>query len=286
MNLSFLIFDSLGDKPITLVDPIKKTRTEYTVQEMADYLAAYLSDNQDQKDVLQDGDIDAKIQLWWQHKWYVALDYYLCSPTQETNFIVKEKPTNSISKQDSIVLSNQTVKEIFTPTQAVLHRKTYREFKQDTITWDTFSSLLRAIEGEFFPTIYQYYLIVLKVENIVSGVYRYYQTEACLQIIKEGLFREKLTEALCGFYPPLTAAFTFIPAIDIKKAQKMLPYDRALREIYIDVGRICHKLLIKGMQHGIGGVPIAMVDSLIAQILHIDSDKILPIQSITMGLIP
>src|SRR5690606_31044631 len=126
-------------------------------------------------------------------------------------------------------------------------------------------------------SIWQYYLIAFNISDLCPGIYRYYNKARCLELVKKGVFREEISETLCGFATPFTAAFTIVLAIDIEVAQIKLPYNRALREIYIDAGRLGQKILIKGMQHGIGGVPIAMRDSMMAELLQIDLDKIMPI---------
>jgi len=85
----------------------------------------------------------------------------------------------------------------------------------------------------------------------------------------------------------LTASFLIILSIDLKKAMKGFPYSRALREIYIDSGRLAQKLLLKGMQHHVGGLPSpAMNDSHMCSFLNIDPTKCIPIYTIAMGSIP
>jgi len=63
--------------------------------------------------------------------------------------------------------------------------------------------------------------------------------------VKKGLFREQAIKLLCGMSASFSASFLTILSIDIEKALKNYPYNRALREIYIDSGRIAQKLLIK-----------------------------------------
>jgi hypothetical protein len=283
MNLDFFIFNFNDEKPITLIDPIKGVESAYDIEEFCNYLADF------HRNTDRDGsgaDVDPKLKIWWDRKWYVGLDYYLCSPTQITNSITKKTAITNNSSKGNISLSDKPIIDSFTPIQAILHRKTYREFKDQPVSWHTCSALLHTLEGEFFPDIWNYYLVALNIDGLSPGVYRYYSKSTCLGLIQPGFYREKLTEALCGFYPTRTAAFTIILAINVEIAQSTLPYNRALREIYIDAGRLGQKLLIKGIQQGIGGVPIAMRDSLVGKLLRIDIQEIMPVHSITMGLIP
>lgn len=282
MDLDFLIFNVDGKKPISVINPITGVKQEYDIDTCCDYLVEY--HNRPAKDTLN-ADIASKIKHWWDRKWYVALDYYLCSPTQSDTLLSKHTDNDHLYK-GGISTSSEQVDDKLTPIEAILNRKTYREFKQQHISWQVCTSLLRTLDGAFFPDIWQYYLVALNIHSISQGVYRYHNQSASLELIQKGAFREQLMEALCGFYSPLTASFTIVLAIDVQKAQQSLPYDRALREIYIDAGRLAQKLLIKGIQQDIGGVPIAMRDALMCKLLDIDINKVIPIHSLTMGLIP
>jgi hypothetical protein len=284
MILDFLIFHANHEKPISFVDPISGVKQEFDIEACCEYLLKYYGGADKQ---LVDPEIAAKIKHWWDRKWYVALDYYLCSPTntQSNSLLTKCTDNDHLYKSD-IFLSSVQVEDKLTPMQAILNRKTYREFKQQPISWEVCTSLLRVLDGGFFSDIWQYYLVALNIHNVSQGIYRYHKKLDSLELIKKGAFREQLMESLCGFYSPLTASFTIVLAIDIQKAQKRLPYERALRDIYIDAGRLSQKILVKGMQQHVGGVPIAIRDTLMCKLLDIDMNQIMPIQSLTMGLIP
>jgi hypothetical protein len=281
MNIDFLTFSTCSiNAPIIVMDPIQGKRTTYSVEDAFEYVLHY-------RDIRnQDAESEAYIQRWWTHKWYVALDYYLTSPVSTIAPPIEKKNPIKDSMEHVIPLSIQQVKAKLTTIQAILARRTYREFDTQPISWPVCSALLRQLKHEYFPAIWQYYLVALTIDQLPAGIYRFYSQEDGLASIQEGNYRDQLTEALCGFYPTRTASFTVILAIDLQVAQTVLPYNRALREIYIDAGKIAQRLLIKGIQYDIGGVPIAMRDQYIGKLLQVDTQKIMPVQSITMGLIP
>jgi hypothetical protein len=281
MNIDFLIFSTCStNAPVIVMEPLEGKSAKYSVEDAFEYALHYRDTRN------QNAEFAAYIQRWWTHKWYVALDYYLSSPVPTIALPLEKKSHIKDSIEHVIPLSVQQIPDKLTTIQAILGRRTYREFDTHPISWPACSTLLRQLNNEYFPIIWQYYLVALEIDQLPAGIYRFYNQEDCLAPIREGNYRGQLTEALCGFYPTLTASFTVILAIDLQVAQRVLPYNRALREIYIDAGKIAQRLLIKGIQHGIGGVPIAMRDQYIGKLLQIDIQKIMPIQSITMGLIP
>eukprot|EP01132_Coremiostelium_polycephalum_P000246 gene246-326_t len=284
---NFLTFNLLNDlRPIQVTDPIGGTEQTYDLASVCEHLANY----HHQPCTIADSksSLSEQIKYWWDRKWYVALDYYLCSPNEYRGIshqLATEQKDSFKQQATDILLTRSSMERRFTLMEALLRRRTCRNFAQQPVSWEVCSDILRALSGTFFSKIWKYYVVALNIDTLAAGVYLYQPLSASLSPIRQGDFREVLVEALCGFYPPKTAAFTLILAIDIAQAQAALPYERALREIYIDAGRLSQKVLVRAMQHHIGGVPIAMRDQLMCQLLSINASEVLPIQSLTLGMI-
>jgi SagB-type dehydrogenase family enzyme len=171
--------------------------------------------------------------------------------------------------------------------KALFHRKTYRKFQESPITKLLLSTLLRELKDEIFEKIWHHYIVVFNVEEIPPGVYRYCPLENGLYLIKEGLFQNEVVKLLCGMAASYSASFSIIFSIDLKESMHRFPYSRALREIYIDSGRLAQKILLKGMQNNIGGLPSpAMKDNDMCSFLKINPCEYIPIYTVTMGVIP
>jgi SagB-type dehydrogenase family enzyme len=170
--------------------------------------------------------------------------------------------------------------------EALLKRKTHRKFQNSSLSFIVFSTMLRNLNNELFKGVWHYYVAIFDVEHIPAGVYRYCPINHSLIGIKKGLFRNDLVTFLCGMSASLTASFLIIFSLDLKTAQQKFTYNRALREFYIESGRLAQKIILKGMQYNIGGLPSpAMRDSQICKFLEIYPNQCIPIYSLTMGMI-
>lgn len=284
MDLSYLTFANFEELSIKLKNPLLNIMRTYDVSLCFDYLIEYQNS---QKSPSSDFDELSKVVHWWERKWQVSLDYYLACSSEEVK--IKETETTSPPALDCIDISlpNKTETNQLSPIQALLERKTHRKFKETSISLGLFSTLLFELKEEIFANIWKYYIFIFNVEGILPGIYRYCSTNHGLCLIKQGLFRNEAVKLLCGMAASFTASFLLILSIDLDVAMKKFPYNRALREIYIDSGRLAQKILMKGAQHSVGGLPSpAMKDSQMCSFLEIDPNKCIPIYSITMGIVP
>lgn len=281
INLSSIVFNVFDEAPCTLKDPIKKETKKYTVDECCDYLIKY----REQPSEAQSLAIDA-CKLWWARKWYVPLDYYLLSTTDTRETSARPQGHDiPFPSNHAIPPLGHMAKEQLSPIQAIFRRKTYREFSHQTVPSNVLAALLQTIhEGTLLDGIWDYYVVVVNVKDLNPGIYRYDAIRQELQLVaKKSINRDELANVFCGSDATLTAAFCLTLAINVKEAQVNYPYSRALREAYIDAGRIAGRVLIKGIQHNIGGVPFAVRDTLLCELLTIDSNQIMPIHSVIMG---
>lgn len=267
MPLRFFSFNSSSENtPITFVNPLNNLKKECSLESSIEMLEEPLKNPPD---------ISA-IEHWWNRQWKVSLDYYLVSLAKKEIFHQKTY-TKPLSKVD-IFLPQEDVKEQYQLVQALLERKTHRKFQNTPLSLETFSTLLRGLKEELFKGIWNYFLVIFNVSGIDEGIYQYCPSQHGLTLINHGNFREKLVPILCGMAASLSASFSIILSVDIQIAQRILPYERALREIYIDSGRIAQKLLLKGIQYHLGGLPSpAMKDSSMCEFLQINTELCMPL---------
>lgn len=279
MDYSYLCPTPSENTPIHWKNPLLGVTKEYSLIEGCDALIKH-QNSTSQASYLE----NMEIEHWWNRKWHVCLDYYLSSSTSHVAII---EPPIIAATSVSIRLPSKRATELLSPIEALLERKTHRKFQDSPLALDIFSTLLTQLNGELFTGIWKYYFTIFNVEGIHPGIYCYQTQEHGLTLVKEGLFREEAVKVLCGMSASLSAAFLVVLSIDIQEALRRFPYDRALREIYIDAGRIAQKLLLKGMQYQVGGLPSpAMRDTSMCTFLNLDPEESIPLYTLTMGAIP
>lgn len=278
MPLKFFSFNSSSEgTPVALVDPLNGHKKVCPPESCIEML------EKTQENASSFSDI-AAIEHWWNRKWQISLDYYLVSQAKIENLSRKTSP-NPLQKIN-IFLPKEEATEQYSLMQALIERKTHRKFHNSPLSLEIFSTLLLNLKEELFKGMWNYYLVIFNVSGIPEGIYQYCPLQHGLTLIIQGNFREELVPLLCGMAASLTASFSMILSVDLEVAQQMLPYERALREIYVDSGRIAQKLLLKGMQYLLGGLPSpAMRDSPMCKFLQINPNSCMPLYTITMGII-
>ena len=279
-DYSYLCCTSSKSAPLQWKNPLVGETQEYSVSDCCAILIEYQNDSSPNIHPPE----SVKIKHWWNRKWQVCLDYYLASPAPQ---ITAVKSTFAACPPIDIALPKQRPEEQLSLVESLLERKTHRKFQDFPLALDIFAALLAELTDELFAGIWRYYLILFNVEGVYPGIYRYHPHAQGLSLIKEGLFREEAVKLLCGMSASLTASFLVVLSIDIQEAMQSFPYSRALREIYIDSGRLAQKLLLKGMQYHVGGLPSpAMRDTPMCTFLNLDLNQCIPLYTLTMGIIP
>lgn len=281
MSVPFFTFHPLSEEaPISLTDPLNGSKEEYDIESCYEIL------NNFQKEIPAFMPKDASMaEHWWNRKWQVSLDYHLSSQAKKEN-LSKETIPKLLCKVDIYLLPEDVQKE-YSFIHALMERKTHRKFLDSPMTLKTFSALLQSLKDEISPGIWSYYLAVFNVKDVPEGLYFYCPIQHGITLIKRGSFREKLVGLLCGMSASLTASFVLILSIDLETAQYTLPYERGLREIYINSGRKAQKLLLKGIQFHVGTLPSPAVrDSPMCEFLGINPVVCIPLYTLTMGIIP
>ena len=218
---------------------------------------------------------------WIAHGWARSLDYFLWSEGgRGVRRTVKTPRDGRRFPADTGAI-----------VQALLARRTQRYFDSRPLPLDVWGQLVAAVQeslkrfgagsGCFARA------IIYDVESFAAGVYD-------LTSVSQGpiagtdphALREVMIEIMTGMTSARTAAATIVLCLDLETRQASMPYERALREAYIEVGMIGQFLVIAGESLGVGSlVTPAISDQELHELLRLDRRQV-PLYSITMGLRP
>lgn len=140
-------------------------------------------------------------------------------------------------------------------------------------------NLLHGVGFAFDP-----YIAVFNIEGLQPGLYYYSISQDRLRMEREGDFRRQVCAGLIGHQQALSAACTVFLVVDFPRFQWRYRHERALRNLYVDVGRMAQYLLIMATAYGVKNhITPATVDSLLARMLGIDDQRRQVFYSITLG---
>jgi nitroreductase len=95
---------------------------------------------------------------------------------------------------------------------------------------------------------------------------------------------DEFAEALYGQSAPKTAAFSVAFVFDLARYCWIYRHERALRNLFVEVGRIAQYLIIAGEQLGWSALPTpAIADSKMANLLGCGSERFYPAYTLTVG---
>jgi SagB-type dehydrogenase family enzyme len=182
-------------------------------------------------------------------------------------------------------------------------RRTRRRFNRQPVSLDAFSATLSLGLGSVaaarsaaasskdmpelisFGVAFDFFVVAFNVEDLTGGVYAYIPESHEVSLLQEGDFRAQVTEIIAKQKPPMTAAFTVFLVVDYQQAIWRYRHERALRNIYIEAGRIVQRLIWGAESVGLGCFPTpAISDSKAANLLKIaDRGRWNAIYSLTVG---
>lgn len=170
-------------------------------------------------------------------------------------------------------------------SEALMRRRSVRDYRNETLDKERFSFLLwstsglqRAESGHAFRTapsagaLYpvETYICCNNVEGIEEGIYHYNVKSHALSLLSEGDMKRKVTTAALGQEMCSSANFISIwTGIFMRSKWK---YDqRAYRYIYLDAGHMAQNLYLAAVSVGLGVCGIgALFDEEINEILGVD----------------
>ncbi|WP_434579111.1 hypothetical protein J3P95_00745 [Pseudomonas sp. Z5-35] len=215
-------------------------------------------------------------------------------------FIESDQPTFALRKISSA--SNDWIPGF---PEKVLKRRSHREFKRLVLEVAEFQEILSHSVSRLLETLDMYrhlhgsrlrytknfgaafssYVVVYDIVGLRSGVYFINMEELSFGLIKEGDFRESMSRIIWGMVAPKTANYTLVLAATPSCYAWRYRHDKALRNLFIEAGRIMHMHINACSEFNVQGVTTpATRDDELRALLDIDlaSDEI-PLYTATMG---
>lgn len=128
------------------------------------------------------------------------------------------------------------------------------------------------------------YLAVFNVEGLDPGIYYYNISQDRMRLESLGDYRGDVCTALIGHNQALTASCTIFLVVDFQRFQWRYRHERALRNLYVDSGRMAQYLLLVATAYGLKNhITPATVDSAFATLLNIDPENRQVFYGITLG---
>jgi SagB-type dehydrogenase family enzyme len=170
--------------------------------------------------------------------------------------------------------------------EALLKRRSVRDYKEDSLTLEQISQLLWAAQGvtekwggrtapsagALYPL--EIYLVVGKVRELKPGLYQYDPEKQTISQKKEGDLREKLTEASLGQDEILRAPATVVITAVYERTQKKY-HQRGVQYVHMEVGSAGENIYLQAESLGLGTVFIgAFEDEEVKEVLGISEEPL------------
>lgn len=125
-------------------------------------------------------------------------------------------------------------------------------------------------------------LLNYRVYDCDPGLYNI-GTDGSFAKVRFGDFREQMVDIMCGMEAARTADATIVISFDAAARQAAFPYERALRELYIDAGRIAQWWIIAMEREGLGSlITPATNDMALSKLLNLPRGEF-PLYTVTFG---
>jgi SagB-type dehydrogenase family enzyme len=184
-----------------------------------------------------------------------------------------------------IELSYKTKIEALPLDEVLRKRRSVRHYADDALKIDQLSFLLWAASGiqrvegaltfrtapsagALYPI--ETYMVANRIEDIPVGIYHYSVKRHCLEVLREGDFRNEIAMAALGQRVCIDAAAIFVWTAIFQRS-KWKYEQRAYRYIYLDAGHIGENLALASTGIGLGSCQIgALFDDEVNQIIGVD----------------
>ena len=154
--------------------------------------------------------------------------------------------------------------------EAILHRRSIREYRKEPLTLHQLSQLLWAAQGitevrwgfraspsagATYPL--EIYVVVGNngVKGLVSGVYRYQPHSHSLVLVKKGDVREELYSACLNQEWVRDAPVVLVIAADYERTTRVYG-ERGIRYVHMEVGHVGQNIYLEATALGLGTVAV------------------------------
>ncbi|MEJ5352582.1 MAG: SagB/ThcOx family dehydrogenase [Melioribacteraceae bacterium] len=178
--------------------------------------------------------------------------------------------------------------------QALLERRSAREYKDKPLTLAEVSQLLWAAQGITDPkgfrtapsagALYplEVYVVIGNVEGVTRGVYKYYPLEHEIVKVRDGDVRNDLTIAALGQSCIAEGAIVIVISAVYERTTKKYG-DRGIRYTHIEVGHAAQNVYLQAVSLNLGTVIVgAFQDDKVRKILKM-SDEEQPLSIMPIG---
>ena len=204
--------------------------------------------------------------------------------------------SSTLILDESISLPEPSYESNFSLEEALLKRRSTREYSGEPLTLDEISQILWAAQGithekrlrtapsagGLYPL--ELYVVVGDVEGIETGIYRYIPNENILLKIVDGDKRSNITDAALGQEWVENAAINIV--ITAIYERTTVKYgDRGIRYAHIEVGHTAQNICLQATALNLGVVTVgAFHDDKVIHILNLSQDE-KPVYIISIGKI-
>lgn len=205
--------------------------------------------------------------------------------------------TSSTLISDQLIsLPEPSFESSFSIEEALLKRRSTREYNGDPLTLDEISQILWAAQGithekklrtapsagGLYPL--ELYVVVGNVEGLETGIYRYMPIENILLKTVDGDKRSNITDAALGQNWVEKAAINIIITAIYERTTGKYD-DRGIRYVHIEVGHTAQNICLQATALNLGVVTVgAFHDDKIIHILDLSQDE-KPVYIIPIGKI-
>lgn len=248
------------------------------------------------------------LRIWYARSWKRSLEYFYSTRINgySDSFVAYREAqllaVENYSKQSPIPLPERKRQNIIKLAQKIdpklnefgdvlLNRKCSEKPKKGLADFQMLSSVLQLSTQKFHETwnppisdpekIYQslgscfdFYIVNYSTAGLDTGVYKYHPDILSIEKTNLNISRGEMYEILIGHDAPLVASFSILMVANFDRAMWRYRHDRALRNIYVEAGRICQYFILSLTAYKLNThITPAVVDKLAAKLLAIEKSK-------------
>jgi len=260
----------------------------------------------------------AHIRHWWNRGWHPSLEYYLWSrrvfyaDIEDSHGEIRynaikryladgSPPPRIAPRGESLPLEPVDLPSAALLGSLLVKRRTVRryllgEVPQSRLSGTLWWGLHRIRELRKVPrqdptdyllshgVAFDFYVIVYAVRGVSPGIYFYDLKNHSLVQVRRGDVRKSMYNIIFKTPAILSANWTILIVADVLQYQWLYRHERALRNLYIEAGRVGQRLILTALAYGQGSLTTpAFRDEQLSKLLDLEPVRQVPIYSITAG---
>lgn len=170
-----------------------------------------------------------------------------------------------------------------TAGQVLVGRRTARVFEPRELPAAHLAGILAAVYRARAGAGLTLRLLAYDVEDLAAGVWRVRADGRAVSPGAAGDFREEMVAVMCGMPAARTAAATLVFVADFSERQRAYPYESALRELYVELGRLGQHAIVEAEARNLGClITPATNDRRLGALLEL-APREYPVYTVTVG---